>query len=700
MAEFLLELFSEEIPARMQAAAAEQLRTAITARLTAERLDFARAEAYVTPRRLTLVVDGLPEHQPDVVEERKGPHTAAPQRALDGFMKSAGLQTLEGCEIRTVGGADYYYLSRTIAGRATAEVLRDEVIATIETFAWPKSMRWGSGTLRWVRPLQNILCLFGGAVVDVALRSHDLRANDATFGHRFHAPQRIAVTSFDDYARKLRAAYVVLDARERRSIIAERGAALARAEGLVVAADPALLDEVTGLVEWPVPLIGSIDQRFMDVPREVLTTTMRVNQKYFALQTPDGGLAARFIVVANIEAKDGGAAIVAGNERVLRARLSDAKFFWEHDLQTPLRDRVPKLHELVFHAELGTIGDKAERLQSLAPNFAYAQGDAPRAALEEQAKRAGLLCKADLVTGMVREFPELQGVMGRYYAEHDGEAEAVSRAIEEHYAPLGPSDRCPTAPVSVAVALADKIDTLVGFFAIDERPTGSRDPYALRRAALGVIRLIVENGLRVHLLDAFAIAAQTYGRQQPALKERMDAFDARSLLDFIADRLKVQQRERGVPHDLISAAFSVGDEDDLVRLLQRVTALSSFLDSPDGANLLTAYKRAANIVGREERKDGVTYAGAARAELAEQDEERVLFERLDAATEKIAALTAGEDFAGAMRVLAELRPAVDAFFDKVTVNADEPELRRNRLRLLSGIRSVLNSVADFSKIER
>ena len=696
MAELLFELFSEEIPARMQTAAAEQLLATVSARLAEERLDFERAESYATPRRLTLFVDGLPDRQPDVVEDRRGPHVGAPQRALDGFMKSAGLTTLDGIEVRTVGGADYYYLSRTVSGRASADVLRDVLTATIETFAWPKSMRWGSDAMRWVRPLQNVLCLFGGSVVDVALRSHGLRANGVTFGHRFLAPQPIAVSSFGDYCSKLRDAFVVLDPRERREIIRARAHALADAEGLTVADDPALLEEVAGLVEWPVVLAGSIDAHFMDVPREVLTTTMRANQKYFALENAAGALAPRFLLVANIDAQDGGSAVVAGNERVLRARLFDAKFFWDQDLKTPLASLVPRLDELVFHAKLGTIGDKAQRLRVLARELAGAL----RGADGDVVERAALLCKADLVTGMVREFPELQGKMGRYYALAEGEEPRVAGAIAEHYSPLGPNDRSPTADVSIALALADKIDTLVGFFAIDEKPTGSKDPYALRRAALGIIRIIVENKLRLSLRSVSEYAYQTYA-QHPAFAKTAAASDAviAELLEFFADRMKGHLRGSGVRHDLISAVFALGDEDDLVRALARVAALEAFLASPDGANLLTAYKRASNIVGREEKKDGARYDGEVDPALFAQAEEVELFGELQRTTAAIHAATAAEDFAGAMAALARLRPHVDVFFERVTVNADDAALRANRLKLLSGIRSALGAVADFAKIE-
>jgi glycyl-tRNA synthetase beta chain len=698
MAEFLLELLSEEIPARMQAAAAEQLRTSLVTRLRDQRIQMLDARAFVTPRRLAVVVNELPTRQPDVVEERRGPHVGAPQRALDGFMKSAGVESLDGFEVRTVGGAEYYYLRRNIAGRATADVLRDAVTATIESFAWPKSMRWGNATMRWVRPLQNILCLFDGAVVDVDLRSHGLRANDATYGHRFLAPHRITVSSFDDYRKKLRAAYVVLDPNERRAIIADGVSALAAAEGLTVPDDPALLDEIAGLVELPVPLIGSIDARFMDLPREVLTSTMRANQKYFPLETPNGALAPRFAVVANVGAPDGGKAIVAGNERVLRPRFSDAQFFWDQDRKTSLEARVPELDQLVFHAKLGSVGAKVRRLTSLGHVLIQALGQWGH---EAAAQRAALLCKADLVTGMVREFPELQGKIGRYYALAEGEQADVADAIAEHYGPLGPSDRCPTAPVSVAIALADKLDTLTGFFAVDEKPTGSRDPFALRRAALGVIRLIVENRLRLSLRNAIRDAYRLYEEQVPQFGRTASPVGAvvDELLEFFADRLKVHLRERGVRHDLIAAVFSLGDEDDLVRLLERVNALAAFLSSEDGADLLTAYKRASNIVRREESKDKARYDGAPDPAAFVQREEIELFAELDRATAEIRNWTAREDFAGAMSALARLRPYVDVFFDKVTVNADDPALRANRLKLLSGIRSALGAVADFSKVE-
>ncbi len=694
MPELLLELLSEEIPARMQAAAAANIERLLTAQLGEAGLTWSGARTFVTPRRLAIVLDDLPAQQPERVEERRGPFVGAPEPAIAGFLKSAGLASVDACEVRAVGKTSYYYAVRRIEGRPTRALLADAVPALVRAFPWPKSMRWGASSLAWVRPLESILCLLGGEVVDVDLEAHGLRAGDTTRGHRFMAPEALRVTGFADYRDKLLAAYVMLERDARKDRIVREIARLAEAEGLRPVDAPAVLDELCGLVEWPVPAIGSIDARFMALPREVLTTTMRANQKYVTMERLDGSFAPRFAVVANVEAPDGGAEIVAGNERVLRARLADAEFFWNQDRRTPLAERVPRLAELVFHERLGTMLDKAHRLVALAPELCAYTG-----APAEEARRAALLCKADLVSGMVREFPELQGVMGRYYALHDGEPEAVAFAIGEHYAPQGPSDRCPTAPVSLTTALADKIDTLVGFFLIDEKPTGSRDPYALRRAALGVIRLIVENRLRLPLARAFAAAAHRYAESQPAARERAAAFDAAELLAFFADRMRADLRERGVPHDLSAAVLSGGD-DDLVRLLARLAALTAFLDTGEGADLLAAYRRASNIVAREEKKDAACYDGPVDAGLLEQEEEKQLDMRLGGARARIAQQLAAEDFAGAMREVAALRPAIDAFFDRVTVNADDARLRANRLRLVGGVRSALELVADFSKIER
>ena len=688
MAELLLELLSEEIPARMQARAAEDLRRLVGDGLAGNGLAFTEARSFVTPRRLTLVVDGLPAAQPDVAEEKRGPRVGAPQQAIDGFLKAAGV-ALEACEQRDTGKGVFWFAVIDRRGRPTAAVIRDVVEQTLADFPWPKSMRWGSHTVRWVRPLQRILCLFDGAVVPVAFGP--VTAGRTTVGHHFLAPEPFEVAGFADYADRLRAAKVMLDPAERRETIQGGASRLAAAGGVTLRPDEGLLAEVAGLVEWPVALPGEIDRAFMDVPAEVLITSMRSHQKYFSLLTADGSLAPRFVVVANTEASDGGAAIIAGNQRVLRARLSDAKFFWDTDRRQTLASRLPKLGERLFYAGLGTVADKAARLQRLARHLTFHVVGAEVG----HATRAAELCKADLATEMVGEFPELQGVMGRYYALHDGEAADVADAIAEHYAPQGPNDRCPTAPVSVAVSLADKIDSLVGFFGIGEKPTGSKDPFALRRAALGVIRLIIENDLRLPLLPFFKLAHAEYGG---ALTRSADD-TAADLLDFFADRLKVHLRERGVRHDLVHAVFAPGGEDDLVRLLARVAALAEFLASDDGANLLIAYRRAANIVRIEEKKDGVPHVGAVDATLLEQPEEQALLERLAATHAAFAPAFQAERFGEAMTVLAGLRGAVDAFFDRVTVNADVAPLRGNRLRLLSRIVATMGEVADFSKIE-
>jgi glycyl-tRNA synthetase beta chain len=693
MAELFLELFSEEIPARMQARASEDLKRLVTDKLKAAGLAFTSAAAYATPRRLALTVDGLPPAQPDVTEEKRGPRVGAPEQAVQGFLKSAGLKSLDQCEKRDTGKGEFWFAVVKKKGVKTAALMPALLTESFAALPWPKSMRWAGHQYRWVRPLHSIVATFDGAPLEgaVDLGGSSVKFGCTTSGHRFLDPSAIKVAGFGDYQTKLREGYVVVDPAERRAAIQVQAANLAAAEGLTVKPDDALLDEVTGLVEWPVALIGRIDEQFMDIPPEVLTTSMRVNQKYFSLLDKSDKLAPRFIVVANMQTKDGGKAIVAGNERVLRARLSDAKFFWDQDRKAKLEERVPALKDIVFHAKLGTVADKVSRMQTLGVELVpYVPG-----ADVDQVRSAALLAKADLTSGMVGEFPELQGVMGRYYAMHEGEKQAVADAIAEHYAPLGPTDRCPTAPISVAVALADKIDSLVGFFAIDEKPTGSKDPFALRRAALGVIRLIVENSVRLPLLKLFATAHQSYVGQKSALP----ALKPGELLDFFADRLKVALREKGVRHDLISAVFALGGEDDLVRLLGRVDALKRFLDSEDGANLLVAYRRASNIVRIEEKKDGKAYNSGVDGTLLRQDEEKALHRALAASGEAGGQALDAEDFTGAMGALAQLRAPVDAFFDKVTVNCNEPELRANRLRLLSEIRATLNRVADFSQIE-
>jgi len=686
MPELLLEILSEEIPARMQARAADDLKRLVTDGLKAAGLDFQSAESYVTPRRLCLVVDGLPEKQPDVSEERRGPNVNAPEQAINGFRGSLP----EGAVIEereTPKGTFFFALVDT-KGAATEVILGDLLTEALRQLPWPKSMRWGTRKSRWVRPVHRISCLFGvNQSIGINLEPGEpVFAGFETVGHRFLAPGTFTVTDFADYKAKLLAAKVMLDPAERRAKIEADAKALCEKEGLSLKDDPGLLDEVTGLVEWPVVLMGTIDDAFMELPDEVLSTSMRSHQKYFSTLGKDAKLANRFIVVANTETKDGGKQVVAGNERVLRARLSDAKFFWDQDRSQTLASRAPALKDRVFHAKLGTLDEKVDRMQALAATLTTFVPEADK----DKVRSAARLAKADLSTGMVGEFPELQGLMGRYYAQHDGEDAAVCDAIAEHYSPLGPNDSCPTNPVSVCVALADKIDTLVGFFAIDEKPTGSKDPYALRRAALGVIRLVLENGLRLPLTNVFAEAHGTLGAGDNP---------ADDLMAFFADRLKVHLREQGVRHDLIDAVFALGGEDDLVRLINRVEALQGFLKTEDGENLLTAYKRAANILRAEEKKDGVSYNDAPDPGLLTDAAEKALADALDHAKPAIDNALGAEDFVAAMQALAGLRKPVDTFFDDVTVNADDAALRANRLKLLNGIRSALDGVADFSKIE-
>jgi glycyl-tRNA synthetase beta chain len=691
MAELLLELFSEEIPARMQARASDDLKRLVTEKLKTAGLSFTRADAYATPRRLALVVDGLPTAQPDVKEEKKGPRVGSPQQAIDGFLKSAGLSSLDQCEKRDTGKGEFYFAVIEKKGGATSAVLERAIGEVLQELPWPKSMRWAGHGFRWVRPLHSIIFVFDGKPIaaEFKLGNFDQKTGVETRGHRFLAPGVITVSGFADYQSKLRAAKVILDPAERRAEIWKQAQALASKEGLTVKQDDALLDEVTGLVEWPVALIGRIDDAFMTLPPEVMTTTMRVNQKYFALLSPDGRLAPHFIVVANTEADDGGKAIVAGNARVLRARLSDAQFFWEQDKKVRLQDRVAALDGITYHARLGSVGDKVKRMRALSSVLSekIPGGDA---GLADQAAH---LAKADLVSGMVGEFPELQGIMGRYYARNEGLSDAVADAIADHYKPLGPNDLCPKAPVSIAVALAEKIDSLVGFFAIDERPTGSKDPFALRRAALGIIRLILENKLRLSLRAVLEQSYKSYAlgsTPQPVIG---------LLMDFFADRLKVALKEQGVRHDLISAVFALGDEDDLTRLIARVDALKGFVESPDGVNLLAAHKRAANIVRIEEKKDNARYDGGIDPGALVEAPEQALNAALAKVGDSARAAIAREDFTGAMAAMAQLRAPVDAFFDKVTVNDKDPKLRANRLRMLSAINATLSAVADFSRIE-
>ena len=688
MAELLLELLSEEIPARMQARAAASLGELVGAALDQAELAYGSLASYSTPRRLALVVRDLVTSQPDVEIERRGPRVGAPAQALDGFLGSLGVDDYRLEEQDDRKGR--VYVARFIRrGQPTRAVLGPLLAQVLSRFPWPKSMRWGTWPVRWVRPLHSMVCLLDGEVVPLTFGP--VTAGAVTYGHRFLSPGLIEVRGFDDYRRKLKAAFVELDSAERERQIAAEADRLARAVQLRVRHDPGLLGELTGLVEWPVPLLGRIEPRFMDLPQEVLVTSMRQHQKYLALEDADGRLAARFVIVANLRAEDD-AAIVAGNERVLRARLWDAKFFWDQDRKATLESRVPGLDGMVFHARLGSLGDKVRRLQALAPRLAESVPGAQAA----QVRRAAALCKADLVSEMVGEFPELQGIMGRYYARDAGEPDSVATAIAEHYAPQGPSDRCPTAPTSVVIALADKLDTLAGFFAIGEKPTGSKDPFALRRAALGVLRLILENRLRLPLRAAFEQALAGYAAKLSDLDRTGVAAD---LLDFFADRLKVHLRTEGVRHDLISAVFAAGHDDDLIRLLAKVDALRDFLATDDGANLLTAHRRASNIVRIEEKRDGRSYGGEPDSARLEQQEERTLYARLTSVADEIKGALEREAFTEAMAALAKLRRPVDAFFDRVTVNTDDPRRRENRLRLLARIRSALGTVADFSLIE-
>jgi len=685
MPDLLLELFSEEIPARMQARAAEDLKTIVTGKLVDAGLVYEGAKAFATPRRLALTIQGLPNRQPDLKEEKKGPRVGSPEKAIEGFLKGAGLASIKDATIqKDPKKGDFYLALIERPGRPAIEVLSEMLPVVIRTFPWPKSMRWGSGRLTWVRPLHSIVATFGPETEEpdvVPFQVEGIAAGRTTRGHRFLAPDAIEVKHFDDYVAKLAKAKVVLDPERRKEQILADAKNLAFAQGYELVEDKALLDEVAGLVEWPVVLMGSFDREFLSIPQEVIRTTIRNNQKCFVLRDPQTAqLVDKFILVANIEAPDGGKAIVAGNERVIRARLSDAKFFYETDLKTRLEDRLPKFEHIVFHEKLGTQAERIARIERLAVELApVVKADV------EKVRRAAKLCKADLLTDVVGEFPELQGLMGRYYAEAQDEDEAVAHASEDHYKPKGPDDLVPADPVSIAVALADKLDILMSFWSIDEKPTGSKDPFALRRAALGTIRILLDDSIRLPLLAMFG---RTLGKGPSS-----------DLLAFFGDRLKVQLREQGARHDLVDAVFSLAGQDDLVLIVRRVEALGKFLDTEDGKNLLAGSKRAANILRIEEKRDGTTFDGAPDPQLYAQAEERELAKAIDVAKAEASAAVGQEDFAAAMRAMAKLRPHVDAFFDKVTVNTDDKAVRANRLRLLNEIRAATLAVADFSRIE-
>jgi glycyl-tRNA synthetase beta chain len=698
MPDLLLELFSEEIPARMQGRAADDLKKLVTDRLVEAGLVYEGSKAFATPRRLALVVQGIPARQPDLKEEKKGPRVGAPQGAIQGFLKAAGLASIAEAKVeKDAKKGDFYVALIEKPGRAAIDVLSDILPLVIRTFPWPKSMRWGSGRLTWVRPLHAIVATFGPETEDpeiINVSIDGIKAGDTTRGHRFLAPAAFQVKHFDDYAARLEKAKVVLDAERRREMILADAKNLAFAQGYELVEDKALLDEVAGLVEWPVVLMGSFDQAFLAIPQEVIRTTIRNNQKCFVLRDPaTANLVNKFILVANTEAADGGKVIVAGNERVIRARLSDAKFFYESDLKIPLEQRLPKFRDIVFHEKLGTQWERIERIERLAVELAPIVK-----ANVAKAKRAALLAKADLLTDVVGEFPELQGLMGKYYAEAQGEDEAIAHACEDHYKPKGPDDLVPADPVAIAVGLADKLDTLVGFWFEEEKPTGSKDPFALRRAALGVIRLILSNDLRLPLARPMDFSWHEHAHRGTGATSKKDVLIP-DLLTFFADRLKVQLREQGARHDLVDAVFALEGQDDLVLIVRRVEALGKFLETEDGKNLLAGAKRAANILRIEEKKDSVTYSGAPDPELYRQAEERALARAIDVAKTETTRAIGREDFAAAMSAMAKLRPHVDAFFDKVTVNVDEKPLRANRLKLLNLIREATRAVADFSRIE-
>ncbi len=693
MPDLLIELFSEEIPARMQMRAADDLKKRVTDGLVEAGITYAGAAAFSTPRRLTLTLQGVLSESPTLKEERKGPRVDAPEQAIEGFLRGAGL-TKDQLEIRDEKKGQVYFAVVEKPGRPAADIIAEVLENTIRNFPWPKSMRWGSGSLRWVRPLHSIICILTDetGTTPVALDIDGLIAGDKTQGHRFMSNGSFAVSGFDDYAAKLKRAHVILDPTERQEMIWQDATNTAFANGLEVVEDRGLLVEVAGLVEWPVVLMGKIADEFLDLPPEVLQTSMKEHQKFFSVRNPKTGRIERFITVANRETRDNGETILAGNQKVLSARLSDAKFFWENDLRTAKRAGLgawtDRLSNVTFHNKLGSQKARIDRIASLAAELAPTVG-----ADGDQATLAAQVAKADLSSEMVYEFPELQGLMGRYYAIAAGLPDAVAQACQDHYSPLGPSDDVPTAPVSVAVALADKLDTLAGFWAIDEKPTGSKDPYALRRAALGVVRLLLENNVRLGLSDVIAAHVSVVDASVDA------AAIAADLLAFFHDRLKVFLRDRGLRHDVIDACIAMDGNDDITLLVKRAEALGAVLATHDGVNLVQAFKRANNILTQAEEKDGVEYSYGADVKFAESEVERAVFVALDAAEPKIQTALADEDFETAMTTMADLRASVDAFFEAVQINAENDIVRRNRLNLLSRIRSICLSVADLAKVE-
>ena len=684
MADLLVELFSEEIPADLQAPAAENLKKLMTNGMVEAGLTYATASAFYTARRLTLVVEDLLEASPTVQEERKGPKVSAPEQAISGFLRGMGL-SMDNLEVRDDKKGQVYFAKITKPGRPAPEIVAEVLEATIRNFPWPKSMRWGSASLRWVRPLQSILCILSSEaeVSVVPLEVDGLKAGNQTRGHRFMAPDAFAVNGFEDYETKLKRAKVVLRVEERQEAIWQEAETQAFAVGHSVVEDTGLLAEVAGLVEWPVVLMGQIDEDFLDLPPEVLKTSMKEHQKFFSVRNPKSGRIERFVTVANIEAVDQGYTILKGNQKVLAARLADAKFFWQNDLREAnagMGNWQAALENVTFHNKLGSQAARIKRIAALARDLAPVVG-----ADADMAEHAALVVKADLSSEMVYEFPELQGLMGRYYAAKAGMSDEIAAACEAHYSPLGPSDYVPTAPVSVAVALADKLDTLIGFWTIDEKPTGSKDPFALRRAALGVIRLILDNHLTLPLADKLTSADAGAG--------------AADLLEFFQDRLKTYLRDRGIRHDVIDACSAMPQSDDLTLLVKRAKALQGALATDDGENLIQGFKRANNILSQAEEKDGVEYSFGADLKYAENESEKVLFAALNAADKRIQPALATQDFATAMAAIATLRGPIDSFFEAVKINADSALVRRNRLNLLSRIRTTCLSVADLTKVE-
>lgn len=732
MSELLIELFSEEIPARMQVKAAEDLRALVTNELVEAGLTYEGARQHATPRRLVLSIEGLAIKAQDVSEERKGPRVDAPQPAIDGFLKSTGL-SLDQLTVQDDKKGQFYIAKIKKAGRATTDIVAQILPHVIRNFPWPKSMHWGSGTLRWVRPLHSIICTFDGEVVPLEVEG--IRSGNTTRGHRFLSQGDVTVKRFEDYDAALRAAHVIVDEKARAESIRHDARTLAMAQGLELIEDEGLLKEVAGLVEWPVVLMGSFDESFLSVPPEVIITTIKNNQKCFCLRAKDGKLANKYLLISNQVASDGGKTIIAGNNKVIAARLSDAKFFWDQDRKTKLEDLLPKLDAITFHAKLGTQGERVARIETLAGEIAKTIG-----ADVEKAKLAARLAKADLVSGMVGEFPELQGLMGRYYAADQGIDAEVADAIRDHYKPQGPSDSIPVSKVGMAVALADKVNTIAGFFTVGEKPTGSKDPYALRRAVLGIVRIILEGRLKLELdrifedsityfqvFSDFAPVFESLAKVNEALRhgklkdsrariieqirvefsrnpkrefdfEAYAAIEA-SILEFFAERLRVYLRDSGARHDLVDSVYSSIERIDLLSIVNRVAALSKFLDTDDGKNLLAGVKRASNILRIEEKKDNATFRGRIDQKLLIKGEEKTLAREVESSASLAHKAIADEDFEGAMKVIAKLRAPVDAFFDQVTVNDTDPNFRANRLRLLNRIREATAEVADFSKIE-